>query len=349
MRLRTFSCTTVPAGIQEQLNKKKNSSSKLSPPSPGSNWHQVEKEKPLHAETMIIDDCSFTATDIDREIWTGITKMQLIRYYHEVWPLMEPHIKDRPQSLHVKLMNATAPGMYIKDMEGREPECASIFPDKRKHKKPGKRDVIDYLVCNNEATLLYMINLGCIDINPWTSRISSPEQPDYIIIDLDPSDNDFKKAITAAQAANQFLKGASLKTFVKTSGKTGIHIYVPCRGFSFPAARTIAENICKGIHKLLPKITTTLVSVLARGNKLYLDPNQNDYADTVAAPYAARPYHIPSVSTPLEWKEVNDKLDPASFTITTIEKRIQKKGDLFAGVHDEHIAIANSKRLMRFL
>lgn len=190
--------------------------------------------------------------------------------------------------------------------------------------------------------MLYMVNPGCIDINPWTSRISSPIEPDYIIIDLDPSDNDFKKSISVAEATRQILDEVALKTFVKTSGKTGIHIYIPCRGFSFPAARSIAENICQQIHNLLPKITTTTVSVSARGNKLYLDPNQNDYADTVAAPYAARPHHIPTVSTPLEWKELNAKLDPSAFTISTILKRIEKKGDLFAGVLGEKIALKNS-------
>jgi bifunctional non-homologous end joining protein LigD len=342
--------------VQEKVNiapKKKNqnvkASAALPKASPGSNWHMVEKLEPVHSETMMIGECSFTAYDIEREIWKGVSKMQLIQYYHEVCPFIMPHIKDRPQSLHVKPVNATAPGMYIKDMEGRQPECAEIFSDQRKHKKAGKRDIIDYLVCSNEATLLYMVNLGCIDINPWTSRVTSTTEPDYIIIDLDPSDNDFKKAITAAEATKQILDEAALRAFVKTSGKTGIHIYLPCRGFSFPSARSIAENICSQIQKLLPKITTTTVSVSARGTKLYLDPNQNDYADTVAAPYAARPHHIPTVSTPLEWKEVNVKLDPLAFTVSTILKRIEKKGDLFAGVLEEKIALKNTTKLAGYL
>lgn len=106
--------------------------------------------------------------------------------------------------------------------------------------------------------MLYMVNPGCIDINPWTSRISSPIEPDYIIIDLDPSDNDFKKSISVAEATRQILDEAALKTFVKTSGKTGIHIYIPCRGFSFPAARSIAENICQQIHTSYQKLPQQL-------------------------------------------------------------------------------------------
>jgi bifunctional non-homologous end joining protein LigD len=164
-----------------------------------------------------------------------------------------------------------------------------------------------------------------------------------------PSLNVVFRNVCLPEATKQILDEAALKAFVKTSGKTGIHIYIPCRGFSFPAARTIAGNICQEIHNLLPKIRRTTLSVSARGNKLYLDPNQNDYADTVAAPYAARPYHLPSVSTPLNWKEINSRLDPAAFTIGTILKRIKSKGDLFAGVLDGNTALKNSKKLTDYL
>jgi bifunctional non-homologous end joining protein LigD len=322
---------------------------KLPPLSKDSNWRKIEKQNNGETEKLEFEDCSIDVYDIDRSIWKGISKIQLIQYYHSVSKIMLPHIENRPQSLHVKLNGANAPGLYIKDMEGRQPECSEIFSVERKHKKPGKRNVIDYLVCNNEATLLYMINLGCIDVNPWTSRATNPGHPDYVIIDLDPSDNDFAKAIVTGQAAKQFLEENKIKSFVKTSGKTGLHIYLPCRGYTFPQARSIAENICSGIHELVPDITTTNVSISSRGTKLYLDPNQNDYADTVAAPYSARPFHLPTVSTPLEWKEVTKKLDPTLFTIESIDKRIKKKGELFIGVGDPAIAQKNRKPLSRFL
>ena len=273
----------------------------------------------------------------------------MIQYYHSIAAYILPHLKDRPLSLHIKPVNANAPGFYIKDMEGRQPDCAEIFSDKRKHSKKGKRSTIDYLVCNNEETLLYMINLGCIDINPWTSRTTASEYPDYIIIDLDPSDDDFSKAIETAMEAKKLFDKHKLQTFVKTSGKTGIHIYIPCVDFTFPQARTIAEKICNDIHQMLPDLTTTEVTISKRGNKLYIDPNQNDYADTIAAPYSARPYHIPTVSTPLEWKEVNEKLKPAVFTIKTAVARLKRKGDLFKKIPDEKIRNGNSKVLKQFL
>ncbi len=234
-------------------------------------------------------------------------------------------------------------------MEGREPECAGLFSVERKHKKKGKNNIIDYLVCNNKATLIWMINLGCIDVNPWTSRITNYLYPDYIIIDLDPSDKDFVKAIKTAKAANQFFDEKGLKAYVKTSGKTGIHLFLPCSGFTFPDARKIAVNICREVHLLVPDITTTEVSVSRRGDKLYIDPNQNDEADTAAAPNSCRPFHLPTVSTPLEWRDVNEKLSASDFTIQSIHKRLEKKGELWSDLLNAKTATSNSKILKFFL
>jgi bifunctional non-homologous end joining protein LigD len=238
-------------------------------------------------------------------------------------------------------------------MEGRQPECATIFTDKRRHKAEGKRDLIDYLVCNNRATLLWMINIGCIDVNPWSSRITNPEQPDYLIIDLDPSEEKrtakgLDRLRETAMAALDYCKDKKLRTFVKTSGKTGIHFLVPCRGFAFSQARAFAEDICEEIHQLVPSISTTATSISQRRGKVYIDPSQNDYADTIASPYSVRPYHQPAVSTPLELKEINTTLDPHEFTIDEIFKRISKKGDLFDGINDPRMIEINNKILNKF-
>ena len=128
-----------------------------------------------------------------------------------------------------------------------------------------------------------------------------------------------------------------------------MHIYIPCEKFSFPGARNIAEKICREINELTPEITTTEITVSKRGNKLYIDPNQNDEADTVAAPYSVRPAPLPTVSTPLEWKEVHEKLDPKKFDIHSILDRIKKKGDLFEGVMDEKTRQKNYKILKQLL
>jgi bifunctional non-homologous end joining protein LigD len=263
------------------------------------------------------------------------------------------------------------------------------------------RDEIDYLVCNNEATLLWTINLGCIDVNPWASRTWSADTPDYITIDLDPtaaqgadepkpavngsetrqepagkkrghggsgvangagagrgsqatdktgahgSTRSLEKLRETAMAAKAYCDRIRVKAFAKTSGKTGMHFYLPCAGFNFEQARTIAEHICTEIHALAPKASTIENSVRLRGDLVYVDPSQNDYADTLAAPYCVRPYHTPCVSTPLEWREINARLDPAEFTIDTIFARLARKGDLFRGVLDPTIAAENTKKLAR--
>lgn len=234
-------------------------------------------------------------------------------------------------------------------MEGRQPECAQIFTDQRRHDLKGKRSKIDYLVCNNEATLLWMINLGCIDVNPWNSRITAPDLPDFIAIDLDPSDDDQSaarpKLIETAMAAKEYCDQKNLAAVVKTSGKSGIHFFIPCSGFNTKMCRTLAEQICAGIHALVPRVSTIENSISARGDKVFLDPSQNDYADTLASVYSLRPYHQPRVSAPLEWKEVNTKLDLSSFTIKNALSRIDKKGDLFAGLFDKKLMIRNNRNL----
>ena len=313
-----------------------------------SNWPKIERATITSRQDFEIEGCTIELTNVEKTVWRGITKTELLQYYNSIAEYILPHSQGRPQSLHIKPNGALAPGFYIKDMEGRQPACAETFSVQRKHKKAGKNSIIEYLVCNNRATLLWMINVGCIDVNPWTSRTTNYLQPDFIVIDLDPTDDDFKKAIETAKAARQFFDENKLKAFIKTSGKTGIHLFLPCKGFGFREARKIAMNVCEAIHSLVPSITTTEVSISMRGEKLYIDPNQNDEADTVAAAYSVRPYKIPTVSTPIEWKELNRALDASAFTIGTILERLKKKGELWRNILDEKVMVNNSKILSDF-
>jgi bifunctional non-homologous end joining protein LigD len=314
-----------------------------------SNWPTVEAEPIKSRGEVIIEGHKVALRNVEKEIWKGVTKADLIQYYSSVAGYILPHLRDRALSLHIKHKGPNAPGLYIKDMEGRQPEHAELYTTPRKHKKAGKRDVIDYLVCNNTATLLYLVDLGCIDINPWTSTTDNALHPTFIVIDLDPSDEDFTKAIETAKAAKQFFDELKLKAFLKTSGKTGLHLFLPCSAFTFPQARKIAEAICNGIHSLVADITTTTLTVADRGNKLYVDPNQNDYADTVAAAYSVRPYKHPQVSAPINWTELKRSLVPDDFTIANIHARLEKKGDLFIGSLDKKNSIQNDKVLKTFL
>jgi bifunctional non-homologous end joining protein LigD len=312
-----------------------------------SNWPKV-LAKPIRSEhDFDIGGHRVTISNIEQELWHGIPKARLISYYHTVSPFILPHLRERPLSQHIKQDGAMAPGFYMKDMEGNEPDYLDIFTDERRHKKKGKRDRIDYAVCNNEAALLYLINLGNIDLNPWSSRRGNSTFPDFISIDLDPSDDDFGKAIKTAQAAKKVFDKLKLKSFVKTSGKTGMHLFVPCSRFNYPQARALAERLCGLVCEQVPDIATTQVSIAHRGNKLFVDPSQNDYADTLACAYSVRPYKLPTVSTPLEWKEVNDRLDPGKFMMDMIPERLENKGDLFKDLINEKIRRDNIIQLKK--
>lgn len=246
-------------------------------------------------------------------------------------------------------------------MENRQPACVQIFTDNRRVKKTGKRSQIDYLVCNNLETLIYLIDLGCIDVNTWSSRTTNIEQPDYLWLDLDPTTDPglkgkalhdaefdgFEKAIQVARAAHKIISKRKLTSFIKTSGKTGLHIYIPCSNITFSEARAKAYKLADEIYKVVPNISTREESISLRADKVYIDAGQNDYADTLAAPYSIRPYHLPLVSTPLEWKEVKKGLNRYSFTMDTIQKRLEKKGDLWKKLNDEKIILANNNSLLK--
>ena len=315
-------------------------------------WETLDKREITSVNGLNIDGQTINLINIERELWPGITKADLIQYYISIIDYILPHLKDRPVGLNISLHSPAREGFFLRGMEGHAPEWAQVFVTERKHKKKGKSDNIEWLVCNDRPTLLWAVNQESIDIHPWTSRIQTPLEPDYIAIDLDPSDGDFKKVIETALAAKEIFEKYKLKSLIKTSGKSGLHLLIPCVGIKSGEAgepRKIALALCAEIHQLLPDITTLNVSRSSRGNHVYIDPNQNDYADRLAAPYCVRAYHMPTVSTPLEWKEVNDKLDPRDFTIKTIGERLEKKGDLFRDILDEKTRVTNSIHLKQFI
>jgi bifunctional non-homologous end joining protein LigD len=342
--------------LQPQVSRtsvKPKSTSKAKEERSDSNWPEVLRfQHGLSKTKLDVDGQVVTLHGLERMIWSdaGITKAKLIQYYIESAQYILPYLQDRPLSLHVKPYGPTRPGLYIKGMEGHQPEWARVYETQRKHKARGKPDVIDYLVCNDRATLVYLIDLGCIDVNPWSSRTTTPLNPDYLVIDIDPMGGDFSDVVEAALAAKRVLDKLKLKALPKTSGKTGLHVFIPVEPvFTFPQARSLVAAICRLIHEAVPGITTIEDTVADRGGKVFLDDNQNDETDTVAAAYSVRPYHLPLVSTPLEWREVNKRLDPEAFQISTIRGRLRKKGDLFKDLFDNKTRRANTRLLKTLL
>ena len=332
-------------------------------------WEQVENRPITSRKEVTIQGKKIELVNLEKKLWHGVTKKDLIDYYKKIAPYILNYLKDRPLALNFNPNGPFRENFFLRGLEGHHPEWAEVFTTKRKHPKKGKSPLIEWLVCNDLATLIYIINLENIDIHPWGSRVESFTHPDYIIIDLDPTIPDteseeekkngreegFLKAIETALKAKEFLDEHKIKSFVKTSGKTGIHLYLPCEGIQYGEegkkgeARTIAENICNEIHQLVRDITTTSFSQAAREDKVFVDYSQNDYADRVACAYCCRANYLPTVSAPIEWKEVNQKLSPENFTIHNMADRVKKKGDLRKGLFDKKMKVENNNQLKQFL
>jgi bifunctional non-homologous end joining protein LigD len=271
-----------------------------------------------------------TFSNRDKVFWPRekYTKGDVIDYYDSIAELILPYLIDRPESLHRHPNGIEGKSFFHKDMKMHVPE----FVETHNVWSESNGKDIRYLLCQNKDTLLYLANLGCIELNPWNSRIQNLEKPDYLIIDLDPGDNTFDELVKVALVTHGVLENAGMPHFCKTSGKTGLHIFVPVGAqYDYDTIRNFSHLLVQIIHKKIPGITSIERSPAKRKNKIYLDYLQNRRGQTIAAPYSLRPYPGATVSTPLEWKEVKKGLNPGKFTIETIHKRLDKKGDLWAG------------------
>jgi bifunctional non-homologous end joining protein LigD len=223
-----------------------------------------------------------------------------------------------------------APGFYQKDVDvDKVPSWLStkaIFSE-------SNAAAIDYLICNDRQTLIYMANLGCIEINPWNSTIRKPENPDWMVIDIDPSNEDFTEVVRTALTVKEVLDELDADCYCKTSGATGLHVYVPLGAkYNYDTVKIFAELIAREVHSRLPEITSIERSIKKREHKIYIDFLQNRTGQTLAAPYSVRPKPGATVSTPLEWDEVNNDLSPQQFTIFNVMERFKDKGDLWKPV-----------------
>jgi bifunctional non-homologous end joining protein LigD len=178
-----------------------------------------------------------------------------------------------------------------------------------------------------------MANLGCIEINPWNSTIKEPDKPDWAVIDLDPGNDNFKEVVKTALVVREVVNELDTDCYCKTSGATGLHIYIPLGAkYEYDTVKIFAELIAHTVNVRLPDITSIIRPVEKRNKKIYVDFLHNRRGQTLAAPYSIRPRPGATVSTPLEWKEVNEKLSPSQFTIKTILKRLELKGDIWKPV-----------------
>lgn len=270
---------------------------------------------------------------LDKVFWSreGYTKGDVIAYYERVAPYILPYLHDRPNSLNRYPNGIDGIHFFQKNVAGLH--TPSFVKTKTLYAKTAKRN-IRYALCNNLDTLRYFANLGSIEVHPWNSRVGSLTKPDFMILDLDPGPRAaFDDVIEVARAAHRVLERIGAPNFCKTSGKKGLHIYIPLGAkYSYGRVRRFADRLARAIHQEIPELTSLEYFPSKRREKIHVDIMRNAMGQTTAAPYSLRPVPGALVSTPLQWSEVKRGLDPARFTMKTIFQRLEQKGDLWKPV-----------------
>jgi len=295
-----------------------------------------EKPEPMKPKTKSTGKVEFSHLDKMYIPEAKVTKGDLVEYYTKVSRYILPYLKDRPHSLLRQPNGYKGESFFQKDME----YPPAWIKTQKVFSKSNDKDV-NYLVCDGLDSLLYMVQLGCIEINPWNSTTQHLDKPDWIVIDLDPEDISFKQVVRVAETVRDVIDELQIPALSKTSGKTGIHIFIPAKAaYDYEQAKQFAQILVNIVHERLPDITSLERSPAKRQKKVYLDYLQNREGQTLAAPYSVRPTKEASVSTPLHWDEVNAKLNPADFTIRNIFKRLDKIGDIWEPVLKQKVDIA---------
>jgi bifunctional non-homologous end joining protein LigD len=274
-----------------------------------------------------------TVTHFDKVYFTGekVTKGDVADYYISMADYILPFLQGRPESLLRNPNGIKGKGFFQKDAADDTP---SYVHCKQLHSDSTNKEV-NYIVCDNIETLVYLNNLGCIEINPWHSTIKSLDKPDYLMIDIDPSDkNTFDQVIEVALTVKKILDNAGAPCYCKTSGSTGIHVYVPTgKKYTYDQLKDFAYLVCMLASDQLKGFTTLERNLQKRGNKhIYMDYLQNRRGQTIASVYSLRPKPGATVSTPLLWEEVKSGISPKQFTIHNTLERVKKMGDIFKGV-----------------
>ncbi len=270
-------------------------------------------------------------TNLGKIFWPEekYTKRDMLNYYYQVAPILLPYLKDRPQSMNRYPNGIYGKSFYQKDITGKAPGWIKMEPY-----TTGEGEDKNFLVPEDEAAILYMANAGAIEMNPWNSTIHKPDNPDWCLIDLDPSDKqDFEVVIKVAQATKEVLDSMDVIGYPKTSGSTGIHVYIPLGAkYDYDQCQMFGRIIATEVNNMLPDITSIERLTKARKNKLYVDFLQNRPKATLAAPYSLRPKPGASVSMPLYWEEVKKGLKMKDFNISNAMDRIKSEGDIFKPV-----------------
>ncbi len=293
-----------------------------------------------------INNKTLQFTNLDKLFWKEdkITKRDLLNYYHRIAPYMLPYIKNRPQSLYRFPDGYKGKSFYQKDVTGKVPDWAATY----RYRSEGDNEDKHFLVAMDEASILYMVNFGCIEINPWSSTVKKPDNPDWCLLDLDPgTKTTFAKVIETANVMHDLLDSIGVLHFPKTSGSTGIHIYIPLgKKYTYDQSKEFARVVVTMVQHQTNQFTTIERTVSKRQGKLYLDFLQNRPQATLAAPYSVRPKPKATVSMPLHWDEVKPGLKMQDFVLKNVPSLLEQRGDIFKPVLGKGIDMrASLKRL----
>ncbi len=268
---------------------------------------------------------TFNFSNLKKIYWPAdsYTKGDLVDYYRAVWPWMSEYLKNRPLVMTRFPDGIDGKSFYQKDAPEFAPEWIRTVPI---WSEDSQRDV-RYFICDSVEALLYVANLGSIPMHIWNSRVGSLEQPDWCVIDLDPKEAPFSDVVRTAIAMRELCETIGLPSYVKTTGKTGLHILLPLgRQITYAQCRTLGELLARVVLRELNDIATITRHVTKRGDKVYLDYLQNRHGQLIVSPFSVRPLAGASVSMPLTWDEVNQSLDPRAFTIKTAIERMERLG-----------------------
>ena len=337
---------TSTTTMQTKTAKKK-SAAKAKAPAAATSKIKTSKQSFLDdtakEQVMIINKKELTFTNLDKIYWPDekITKRDMLNYYYQIAPYIMPYMKDRPQSMNRTPDGIKKPGFYQKDVTGKVADWI------KRHDYETEGQQKQYLVCTDEATLMYMANLGCIEMNPWHSTIHKPDNPSWCVIDLDPGEIGFDKVIEAARVVKQLADELDIDCWCKTSGSTGLHIYIPLNAaYDYDQSKQLAELMVTFVHQQIPSFTSLERSPAKRKDKIYLDYLQNRSIQTIAAPYSLRPKPGATASAPLHWDEVKKGLQIKDFTIKNMYDRAKEVGDIFKPVLGKGI---NLKKVLKAL
>jgi bifunctional non-homologous end joining protein LigD len=328
-----FHSVTAAAGLPAVVGKLASSSYQAGP-SP--DWCRIPAEAGSAARSRDLGETlrsrspketrKIQLSNLDKVFWPreGYTKGDLLRYYDSIAGILLPYLHERPVHMLRYPDGIEGKSFYQKDAPDHTPDWViteSIESD---------GESIRYIICNDRDTLIWMVNLASIDLHPWLSRRGSRDMPDWVVFDLDAKEAPFGDVVKVARTVGKVLRGIGLRPYLKTSGATGLHVFVPVKpGYTYDHTRQFCEAVATHVASEHKDIATVERVVSRRRSRVYVDFGQNRKGQTVVPAYVVRPRPGAPVSTPLDWDELETDLDPVRFNITTMPARLAKLGDLF--------------------